>query len=243
MACWAPLGGGGGTIGVPVVVSGTLAPSSGTGVSTLAISNALTLNNGAALNFNFNGLTNDVVNATGSLTLTSGTTWLNINSVGTGLVTNNYKLIGYNGTLLGGGVVQVGSTPFPDLIYKILGPGDAGYSATQVTLGVSVPSVTWTGNASNLWNGTDLNWTGDRTTFADGNQVTFPDVATTSDVSIPSTVSPRSVSFTNTSGGTSYTISGAGIANYLTASTTLLVSGGGAVTLNNVSTYTGRDER
>jgi hypothetical protein len=96
------------------------------------------------------------------------------------------------------------------------------------------PSVTYTGAVSNSFDTTTANFT--PTKYANGDFVTFDDSATGSTtVNIPTSVAPGSLVFNNSS--KSYVLGGASVTGG--SSTTLNINGGGAVTLNNVNTYTG----
>jgi hypothetical protein len=97
-----------------------------------------------------------------------------------------------------------------------------------------VPSLTYTGAVSNIWNTSAANFT--PVNYADGSFVTFDDTATGSTtVSISSTVTPGSVTFNNSS--KSYVVNGSAIAGGATVGLTL--SGTGTVTLNNTNTFAG----
>lgn len=99
-------------------------------------------------------------------------------------------------------------------------------------------NITWVGgDATNptFWDDATENWSGDFTTFLDGDNVTFDDTASTFDVEIQQVVSPASVTFNNTAN--TYTVTGntiQGDVNFnLSANSSVVLS------LNGDTTYTG----
>ena len=121
--------GGSGVIGGPVTVNGTLAP--GNSIGTLAISNSLVVNGGAALQYAL-GTNSDLTVVSGNLTL-GGT--LNVTDAG-GFTNTTYTLFSYGGTLTYTNV-STGTAP-------------AGYTYTistntpsQVNLVVLTPFQQW----------------------------------------------------------------------------------------------------
>ena len=103
--------GGGGVIGGPVSVSGTLAPGNSPGV--LTISNNLIVNGGAVLRYEL-GATSDSTVVSGDLTV-GGT--LNVLDAG-GFTNGAYTLFTYGGALTYNGVT-IGTTPNPGFDYAV----------------------------------------------------------------------------------------------------------------------------
>lgn len=99
-------------------------------------------------------------------------------------------------------------------------------------------NATWTGSEDGNW---DIDGTqnfvdgtsGEKRTFVPGDDVTFDDKATTTDVTIAETVAPGNVIFNNES--KNYTINGESILS----KGQLTKNGAGCVTLNNVNTFDG----
>ena len=117
----------------------------------------------------------------------------------------------------------------------------ASFNHFNDAMAVFAPAVTsllaWTGaagsNGNANWNTTDLNW-GGSATYSNTDSVAFPESGINTNITISGTVSPNSVTFTNSS--VVYSFSGGPIAG----TTSLTVSGGGLVVLNNANAYTGR---
>ncbi len=116
------------------------------------------------------------------------------------------------------------------------GSGTGAYS-NQVSTALSAQSLTWTGTASSAWDFGTGNWTsgGAAALYTDGANVTFPDGAATGSVVISSTVSPGSVTFSNTSLAYTLNSSGGGIAG----TTGLAETGAGTLTMNGSNNYSG----
>ena len=174
------------------------------GCNGTVISN-LTAATGNSLNFNLSTPTNDVLNVTGSLTL-SGTPTLNL-ILSSYKPTGTYRLINYSGTIQGGGS------------FTLVPPGGgASYTldtATpgQVNLLVTNPvySLTWVGDGSaNSWDSSSPNWTGSVNVYADGDSVTFNDSGSaTPNIAVATTVYPEAMTVSNAS--KQYIFDGAGI--------------------------------
>ena len=174
------------------------------GCNGTVISN-LTAATGNILNFNLSTPTNDVLNVTGSLTL-SGAPTLNL-TLASYKPTGTYRLINYTGSILGGGA------------FTLVPPGGgATYTldtATpgQVNLLVTNPvySLTWVGDGSvNSWDSSSPNWTGAVAVYGDGDSVTFNDSGSaTPNIAVATTVYPAAMTVNNTS--KQYVFDGAGI--------------------------------
>ena len=165
----------------------------------------LTAATGNILNFNLSTPTNDILNVTGSLTL-SGAPTLNL-TLASYKPTGTYRLINYTGSILGGGA------------FTLVPPGgSATYTldtATpgQVNLAVTNPAynLTWVGDGSvNSWDSSSPNWTGAVTVYGDGDSVTFNDSGSaTPNIAVATTVFPAAMTVNNTS--KQYIFDGAGI--------------------------------
>jgi autotransporter-associated beta strand protein len=233
---------GAGVTGVTIQSGGHLAPHvASTATSTLTIGSvatpsALTLAGGSILDFNMGAPGNtDMVQVNGALTLNSGTDTLNVNCL-TGFTYGTYDLVGYTGSLTNNSptwtVNASGRVP-ANAVFGLATPASGGPPG-QITLTISSGTLTWTGQHGGNWNTTEADWSGSRTTYSDGAVVIFPSGATNTNISITAArVNPMSVIFTNTA-GTHYVLGGGSISG----AASLVVSGGGMVTLNNKNGYT-----
>jgi len=175
--------------------------------------------------------------------VTSGTLQLNganfINVTGSGLTTGDIPLIQY-GALAGSGSIVRGTLP----------PGVVGYIFTNTvnnpnTIDLQVTAVNillWTGSVNTNWDFnvlTDYNWTNILNStpalYTQGSSVVFDDSAATATVTLLTTNSPSSVTFSNSL--LNYTLQGKG---KVTGTTGLTLDGTAAVTLDITnSTYSG----
>jgi autotransporter-associated beta strand protein len=265
--------GGNGTINGPVVVTstGVLAPAmTATSFNTLTLSfnplltvtNALTINAGGSLNYNFGAPgTGDLVNltGTGNLVIGAGTDILNVNQL-SGFGIGLYPLI----TVSGGGTFTDNASftvnGKPNFNYVVYKPGQAidpslggGVApANQLTLGVlqGNPALTWIGNVSGTWDiNTTANWSGDNTKFTTGANVTFDDFATGGHNNpitvVAGGVNPHSIVIAGTGtlvGGQDFVFAGGPI----TVDTSIVKNQAGSVAFNNnvttpITTVTGGD--
>ncbi len=125
--------------------------------------------------------------------------------------------------------------------YYVVAATDAsgtGAYSNQASASISVPVLTWTGAVSSGWDFSTANWVnggGGATTYSDGANVIFPNAATTGTVSIPSSVSPGSITFSNSSLPYVVTSVGAGISG----TTGLAQTGAGTLTLSTSNSYSG----
>lgn len=146
--------------------------------------------------FNLSATTNDILNVTGSLTI-SGSPMLNLVSTAY-KPSGTYRLINYSGTLQGGGsfnlVPPAGSTETFQLSTST--PGQVNLIVTGTTY-----NETWVGDGSaNNWDTTSPNWTGSATTYQPvGANVLFNDSGSASpDIYIVAAVTPNSMVVSNT---------------------------------------------
>ena len=159
-----------------------------------------------------------------------GTTIIGIKS-GTLQKGQPYPLIAYDNPESGGGSVVLGS--LPPLVQGYL--TDNG-SLISVTI-TNITSEIWSGATNGTWDAVTKNWktNGINGTYIDGAQVVFDDTAagTTSITNIPATVSPFSITVSNSS--KAYNFAGGSIGG----SGSLAKNGNGTLTLANTNTYTG----
>jgi len=204
----------------------------------------LNLSGGAFLHLNASPLVTNIVAASVSGD-NNGDTAITIDSI-VGYLggTMTYPLITYTN----GDAAQDGNDPFPSFS---LNPLPAGFTGTlvdnfaaneidlQITAGIIAPdlgSVVWGGGVNNHWDTTSLNWTNGALTtwYGDTDWVTFNDWGKTNNVVLAATVSPGSVTVSNSV--LNYTISGTGD---IAGSGGLTKWGTGTLTLGTTNTYTG----
>jgi fibronectin-binding autotransporter adhesin len=242
---------GGGTLGGAVdILAGGSAALSGTVVGTLSNSGSLQvvaagavgsvslgglILNGGSLNFDLAGiLSSDRVLLTGGTAPTvNAATTLSFNNLGVSQGT--YQLIaGYGSNTLGGA----------DFSRLILGQTTLGgfnltlaNHAGSLDLIVSSPlaNLVWTGAATNAWNTSDANWTGDASTYSDNSNVLFNNTTSSTAVAIDAGgVAPASLVVNNDALHT-YTFSGGAIGG----ATGLAKQGAGVLVLTGDNTFTG----
>ena len=249
----------GGAVGMPgtgpvtVNSGGTLVPAGSNWTTAAApafnVLGDLTLNAGSTVNYAFDSSHQDTIAVGGSLTLpTSGQVTINVNDLG-GL-TNGSPIFTFGSLanpfssssfIIGAYTTSGGSTTAPPTGFAygfarngnaidLLAPWKGSYKTWVGTGGGGVWDVSATANFASG---------GTSTTFANGDVVVFNDTTANDTVTIAAGgVQPGSpLTFANNA--KAYTINGGPINNSPTGSTTLIVSGGGQVTLNNSNNYTG----
>lgn len=155
----------------------------------------LTAATGNTLRFNLTPSTNDILNITGSLTL-SGSPSLALTLSGF-KPAGTYRLINYSGTIQGGGsftlVPPVGSSQM--FVLDVSTPGQV-----NVVVSGAVQNLTWLGDGSqNNWDTTTANWTGGTGIFSTGDNVTFNDSGSESPgINFVANVAPSSIIVSNT---------------------------------------------
>lgn len=107
----------------------------------------------------------------------------------------------------------------------------------KITFTSSSENRTWNHAASNTWNLTDTNWAEGDNKFFNGDAVTFGN-AGAGTVTVAGTVSPHSISFTNTAGNDYSLVSSTN--NAITGSATLDKSGTGTAIIEGPNTFTGK---
>ena len=227
-----------------VTVNGTIKPDAGPGVYNTLSASALNLNSGSTLNLNFNTPSagqHDLINASGSLSLTSGTVNVNVANLSGTWAVGAYPFVNY-ATLSGSPTFNLVNT------FGTLG-------SSQMSIDESIPGVisldvlssgasktlSWAGSVNTggkfLWDiATTLNWIsgGSASAYSEGNRVVFSNTASNFVVTVNQQVNPSSVTFGNLSN--SYTLAGTGgIASSIVG---VVVNGGGSVTFANTNTYT-----
>ncbi len=215
-----------GTGHVTVNSNGTLSTSEATPVT---LAGGLTLTGPTSVLFtNFSGpapgsgSTPLVKVSAGGLSI-SGTTAITLSG---SLQAGTYDLFQFTGTAPSiAGLSVTGPNGFSFV------PSLVGGDEIDVAVTVHTTQLTWTGASSRAWNTGDTNWTGDATTYADGDAVTFGNTGAGM-VTISSSVSPQSVTFSNTAGN-NYSVGGAAIAG----NASLVINGGGMVTLTGSNSY------
>jgi fibronectin-binding autotransporter adhesin len=180
------------------------------------------------------GGTNDLINVTGTLTL-SGVNNVTLTHFGGGAIPNGtYTLMTYSGSLSGSlanlaAIAPGNSVLFtnpPNQIAAIIGPGVR-----------PATNLTWVGDGgANNWDLTASNWVNGATffNFKAGDSVRFDQAgAANSTVNVGLTVAPASMVVSNT---TSYTITGSGS---IGGSGSLVKTNSGTLSLLTVNGYTG----
>jgi fibronectin-binding autotransporter adhesin len=162
-------------------------------ISNLTASSSDTQTNN--LNFNLSLTANDVLNISGSLTLSNNPT-LALALVG--LKPNGtYRLINYSGTIQGGGSFNL-IPPAGSSEHFALNTNTPG-QVNLVVSGAVVHNETWVGdNSANNWDTTTANWTGDANKFSQGDNVTFNDTGSVSPaINFAANVTPSSMVVSN----------------------------------------------
>ncbi|HEX4122877.1 MAG TPA: autotransporter-associated beta strand repeat-containing protein [Verrucomicrobiae bacterium] len=139
-------------------------------------------------------------------------------------------------TTLGGAGFNFGLGTLPPLCAGSIS-NDAANHAIDLVLTNGPLSLTWTGDASDLWDFTSINWTsGGPENYADGDTVLFPDGAQTGTVSLQDAFSPANTTVNNTA--LAYTFNGGGS---IGGSGSLTKEGSASLLVDNsgANTYTG----
>ena len=223
-------------------------PGGTTNVGTLAITGNLTLTGSDTLNFDLGktptsagGTNNDLITVASNLTINAGTV-VNINPI-LALAGGTYKLISYNGTLIGAGNTATWSVGSYTPSGRVTGVAISEATPGEIDLivsGTPAPLV-WQGDGSiNAWDvQVTTNWLnlGTNDFFYQFDNVAFTDAGSNSPaVDIQAAVTPSAVVVSNTQPYIFTSSVGQGIGG----GTTLTKSGSGTLTiLNYNNTYNG----
>jgi fibronectin-binding autotransporter adhesin len=248
----------GGTLtGQGGISGGTLTLGSGAAIAPGATANvnsvgtltlpSLATNGGGILSYDFSNTTtvgggvNDLIQVAGNLSL-AGTITLALNpSGGTYASGSPYTLFTYAGHLNQSGAAftfapgSIGGRQNASFDY-----GSGSNSAITVTITGYFANLTWVGSGSQTWvdNPNVKPWTSPTSPtgdyFAKGDSVTFVDTVGGSTISISGAVAPISLTVSNTN--TSYTFGGSGS---IGGAASLVMNGPGALTINTSNTYSG----
>ncbi len=222
------------TYGVIAQSASTISP--GSSIGTLSITNGLTLSGSGTLVYELTNVTtpgsgvNDLLNVSGTLTLTDGgTTDVVIHP--SALSIGTYRLINCTNKGGSGGFNLVNTTRYAMNIDNT--------PANQVNLkvtGGAAKSLTWTGLSGNAWDViSSSNWTdGSDQQFYNADQVKFDASTTNNTVQIDTAVYPGSVTV---DGVANYTFTGTGKISGLTG---LTKKGTGTLTINTTNDYSGQ---
>jgi autotransporter-associated beta strand protein len=183
---------------------------------------------------NFTGNTASApLNVTGTLTLNGNVT---INIADQLPELGIIPLVSYTGPKAGTGSFVLGT--LPNGVVATLSDNGTGLVSLNVT---SVALPYWDGTVDNIWNTSTQNWINligsAQVAFANGNPALFDDFATGpggTNVALPGTVIPSSVTFNNST--LPYTLSGAG---KISGTGGLLKQGTAAVSISTANDYTG----
>lgn len=180
--------------------------------STLTVGN-LTLNNGTvALELSASTSSGNDLLAAGNLTV-NGTNTLQITPLGFMNIGDTYTLITYTGTTLPASATnQLKATSTRSFFtFAVVDPSTTP-GQIQIKVLSAVGNDIWKGNVSSTWDNTTTNWTRNNNpvNFNDGDQVTFNDSSTVTNVSISGA---RTISGLAENANEGYTLSGTG---YLT---------------------------
>ena len=237
--------GGSGSFSGPVTVKsgGILSPgSAGSGSSgTLTISNNLTLNSSATLNFDLTsspGGANDLIFIPGGLLTMSNPQNYNFNLVNNALGAGIYTLITGGTNTSASGVGFTSNLPGNTRqTFAIQRPSNNnGQCYVQLAVGGSAAALVWSGTNGNIWDvATTTNFlnAGSADLFYNLDQIIFNDTATNGGVNIIGNVSPATLLVSNNA--TSFTFSNGSISGF----TALVKNGAGILTLSSSNSFTG----
>ena len=214
-----------------VAAGGTLLPGAPGQPGTLHFATNLTLAANSAVNFNLSSGSDSMVAVNNTLTLpTSGHVTINLTDLGGGLKSSPVPLFTFGSlaSTFSASSLAIGSG---------LPAGDS-YSFTETGGTIDLDliltrNLTWSGSTGGgVWDvNTTPSFAGSQT-FNNGSSVTFDDSGSGGTVSIASQVTPA-VTFSNSA--KSYLLTGGTISG----PTSLILSGGGSVELDNTNVYTG----
>ena len=218
--------------GITVASNATLAFLS-TAAGVTAFIPGATSADGAALEAQFSGLTNNPTAPAGFLTnLVMGGT-LKLNLVAPNIKIGRFPLIGYE-TLSGSGSIVVGQLP-----QGVVGSIVTNTGARTIDLMVSsVTPVIWTGSISGNWDTSTTNWIvfGLPTIYTQGDNVRFDDSSSNSTVTMTLALTPGEVTVSNSALSYQLNASGAGS---LGGSMSLVKDGTNSLAFNSANSFSG----
>ncbi len=222
-----------------LVSGGTAAPG------TLSVVNNATISSGAKFQYDFGSASSSVLNVGGVLTLpTAGAATINLTDAGglSGIVP--LMIYGQLGNSFSTSQLSIGSSPDGASAYAFHSTGNTAASG-EIDL-IAPTKLTWTGSFGTAWNTNSTTnfsavndlvpsvFNANLATYGVKDHVTFDDTGSGGAVAIANVgVAPQSVVFSNSA--KSYDLTGGPI----TGTTSLVLSGGGHLTLDNSNTYTG----
>jgi autotransporter-associated beta strand protein len=218
--------GGNGSINGNVIMStgGILAPGGMNAFGTLTLGRSLTLN-GNTLFFDVSSMATEQVVVTGVLT-NKGVNTIALSFPDGALPAADYTLMTFSSKVDTGSFVLLGSYPNASLVF-------VGNSLVLRVSGDGTSGLTWNGNVSASWDGSDKNWEigTSATNFAAGAAVTFDDTASSFNVISSGVVTPSSVFFNNNIDNPYF------VTANIDGTALLLKAGPGSTTLSALSTY------
>jgi autotransporter-associated beta strand protein len=196
--------------------------------------------NGGDMRFDLNGGSNDLLSISGAASYTAASTITISPSSTPGA--GPY-------TLVSDPTNAISFTNQPTLTQTVIGRTTYGLDfsdphAIKLTVSGNPANLTWRGDSgAAAWDvNTTQNWNNisqsiNPDVYFDADNVTFNDTGTSKTVNLNAlTVNPGSVTFSNTSGGGAYTVTGTGA---IGGTTGVSLSGGGTVFMNTVNSYSG----
>lgn len=227
--------------GLTVLSGGTIAPSlENGGAGALIVSNNLTLNSSATMNFDLSsspGGSNDEIIMQGGLLTMGNPQNYNFNLVNNALGAGTYNLI------TGGANTSAASVGFASNLpgntrqtFAFLRPASGnGQCYVQLAVTGNAGSLVWQGTNGNNWDNVTTNWLNGTAAdkFYNLDLVRFDDTAGSGNVSIIGEMQPASVLVTNSM--LPYTISNGVLAGI----TSLTKAGPGMLTLSSSNSFTG----
>lgn len=231
--------GGSGTISGALTSAGTLLPGAASTVGTLNAAGGLAMSGGNLIvdldgtNTAIGGVTNDLLNVTGNVTL-SGIVLVTPNFSSTPAANSTYTFGQYSGTLTNGSNFAAASRAVTldtsvagqlNLVYTGAASASLDWASTSSTAWDVVNSLNWTNSVP----ATDRYYQGDLVTFGNG-------AGLQTSVVLSAAILPGSVTVNSDSSGNNYTFSGVG---GIGGSTGLTKSGSSTLTISNANNYSG----
>jgi len=203
-------------------------------VGTLSFSSGLTLGNNVVVNFEISPSTNDLVEISGNLDVSGGTTTVSVTAIGGSLAAGTYTLFHYGGSFIGN-ISNLSLVGAPGYLTN----NTTAQTIQLVTTGLRAPSnVVWVGNSSaNDWDVLNhTNWLNGATldSFVQGDTVLFDATgAANPQVNITAPVNPAAITVDS---ATDYSFSGS---SAIGGSGGLTKTNTGTLTILTTNSYTG----